>query len=117
MGSSESKQGKAEQQQQQTPDSGELEDFVIKYEGDCSGLSWRDAPRTTFQHQLKGSKPDWPRNGSILRGAVHTLDTPSQGSLKWLEVTAIQVDGRGDFKPTPGCWMQFDQGGLLLHSV
>ena len=77
-------------------------------------MFWRgdgDAPQA---HRLRsGKQPDWPRNGAILTGFVHG-DNPATA---WLEVVACQQAGAKEAVPTPGCWMPFDQGGLLLHSV
>lgn len=33
-----------------------------------------------------GSKPDWPKNGAVLKGEVVELDAPVQGCTKWLKV-------------------------------
>lgn len=62
-------------------------------------------------------RPDWPRNGAILKGVVHDIKTPVQGCTKWLEVGEYKQNGGSEFIATPHCWMQFDQGGLLLHKL
>jgi len=44
------------------------------------------------------------------------LEKPVQQNLKWLEVVEFCQAGESSFVATPGCWMQFEQGGLLLHA-
>ncbi|MFQ3225962.1 MAG: hypothetical protein ACI8Z5_002231 [Lentimonas sp.] len=80
-------------------------------------MYWRGAP-PTLTHRLTGAQPDWPRNGAVLRGFVHELSNAHEGNTQWLEVMEISPSGDLDqFVPSPECWMQFTQGGLLLHSV
>eukprot|EP00960_Hanusia_phi_P075403 768420-Hanusia_phi.AAC.1 len=45
-------------------------------------MFWREDPRGG----KAGSKPDWPRNGAVLKGKVHVLDKPVEGNKQWLEV-------------------------------
>ena len=75
-------------------------------------MLWRQDPRGGPRST---SQPEWPRNGAVLRGQVQVLDSPVQGNLNWLQCVEFQQAGSDKFVPTPGCWMQFDQGGLLLH--
>jgi hypothetical protein len=92
--------------------------FTLNHAGMCSGMFWRPAPSgMPHEHSLPtGAQPDWPRNGAVLRGVVHTLDDAFDGSLRWLEVLGFRQQNRaGDFHPTPNCWMPFEQNGLLLH--
>ena len=37
--------------------------------GTCTGMFWRDDPRGIEAQQA--SKPDWPKNGAVLRGQVY----------------------------------------------
>ena len=77
-------------------------------------MFWRSDSDSGLSHPLSGgSKPDWPRNGAVLTGFVHG-DNPQTA---WLEVISFQQAGSADSVATPGCWMQFDQGGLLLHKL
>mmetsp|Transcript_105510 Transcript_105510/g.169802 ORF Transcript_105510/g.169802 Transcript_105510/m.169802 type:complete len:82 (+) Transcript_105510:84-329(+) len=78
-------------------------------------MHWRDDPRG--KSATHGAKPAWPRNGAVMKGIVHVLEKPVQQNLKWLEVTEYQAAGDSKFVPCAGagCWMQFDQGGPLLH--
>jgi hypothetical protein len=59
--------------------------------------------------------PDWPRNGAVLKGEVREFANKPEDSLKWLEVSEYKQAGSDVFVKTPDCWMQFEQGGLLLH--
>mmetsp|Transcript_46192 Transcript_46192/g.110116 ORF Transcript_46192/g.110116 Transcript_46192/m.110116 type:complete len:127 (-) Transcript_46192:125-505(-) len=101
------------------PENAPVEEFMLRHPGTCSGMFWRDDPRpwaktpTTY---MLDQRLAWPKNGAVLRGVVHTLETPVQRNTKWLEVHACQQPGAKSFDTTPWCWMQFDQGGLLLHS-
>lgn len=78
-------------------------------------MFWRDDPRPDPVAQL-GRRPDWPRNGALLRGVVHTVEGAREGP-QYLEVTEYCQAGDTKFVETPGCWMCFDQGGRLLHAV
>ena len=79
-------------------------------------MFWRGAPSgLVHRGDDGGGQPDWPRNGSILRGVVHTLATPAEGTdPRILEVLEYQPASGKRFYPTPGCWMIFDQSGPLL---
>lgn len=44
------------------------------------------------------------------------MPSKPQGSLLWLKVAEYQPSG-GQWQPTPNCWMQFEQEGLLLHET
>lgn len=79
-------------------------------------MFWRAAP-PGLKHSVEGKQPDWPRNGAVLRGVVHELPEKHDDNKLWLEVVAFQQAGAEGFEPAPGCWMQFEQGGLLLHKV
>ena len=50
--------------------------------------------------------------------SAQVVEVPSkpQGSLLWLKVAEYQPAG-GQWQPTPNCWMQFEQEGLLLHEA
>ena len=88
-----------------------VERFELRHPGTCSGMFWRKDPRPDqLKCKQKGNK-DWPRNGSILEGMVHELP-----DMKWLQV--VQWKQAGSSTWITGCeglWMQFEQGGLLLH--
>lgn len=99
----------------------EVKVFRMKHPGTCSGMFWRDDPRTDANIVQKviskvtgGSKPDWPRNGSLLKGRVFEVSSRPQGSLRWLEVTEFRQKDSTEWVPAPGCFMQFEQGGDLL---
>lgn len=98
----------------------ELKVFRMKHPGTCSGMFWRDDPRADtnivqkVMNKVANSKPDWPRNGALLKGRVFEVASRPQGSLKWLEVTEYRQKDSTEWVPTPGCFMQFDQGGTLL---
>lgn len=89
-----------------------MKDFVLRHAGACTGMYWRRHPETGGSFS---SPPDWPRNGAILRGHVHKFPAKPEASLEWLEVLEYKQSGAAAFQPTPGCWMQFDQHGRLLH--
>lgn len=93
-----------------TPTSGS---FTMRHPGHCSGMYWRADP-STGKPSFTGP-PDWPRNGAVLRGNVKEFPLKPENSFKWLEVTEYQQSGSKEWVSTPNCWMQFDQGGLLLH--
>mmetsp|Transcript_15688 Transcript_15688/g.24364 ORF Transcript_15688/g.24364 Transcript_15688/m.24364 type:complete len:84 (+) Transcript_15688:336-587(+) len=76
-----------------------------------------NSPTSNIEPQTIAGKPDWPKNGAVLKGVVHQLEKPVQGNLQWLEVTEFKQKGDSSFVPAPGCWMQFDQGGKLLHET
>ena len=85
--------------------------FVLKHPGGCTGMFWRGSP---VDQARAPSKPDWPRNGSALRGNIHDL-----AGVAWLEALSYKQAGASadaDWTPTPGCWMPFQQGGLVLHT-
>ena len=48
-------------------------------------MYWRNDPKVGGS---KGgmSKPDWPRNGALLKGIVHQLPSPVENCKEWLEV-------------------------------
>ena len=83
-------------------------------------MFWRDDPRADtnvlqqVMSKVTGTKPDWPRNGSLLKGRVFEMPSRPQGSLKWLEVTEYKQKDSPQWVATPGCFMQFEQGGDLL---
>jgi len=79
-------------------------------------MLWRDDPRGKSSSQGT-PRPAWPRNGAVMRGLVHVLDKPVQSNTKWLEVIEFCQAGEKEFVSTEGCWMQFEQGGLLLHET
>lgn len=87
--------------------------FTMKHPGHCSGMYWRADP-SSGKPSFTGP-PDWPRNGAVLRGNVREYPLKPENSFKWLEVTEYQQSGSKEWVSTPNCWMQFDQGGLLLH--
>jgi hypothetical protein len=84
--------------------------FKMRHPGSCTGMFWRSNGPPSAKHRLKGGSPDWPRNGAVLRGVVY-------GNDDWLEVLSFKQAGGAKFVPTPGCWMQFNQGGRLLFEV
>ena len=88
--------------------------FRMQHPGDCSGMYWRHDPRNN-NHSTFAGPPEWPRNGSLLRGIVIEIPSAPQGSLKWLQVFEDQQAHSKEWIPTPKCWMQFEQHGLLLH--
>ena len=48
-------------------------------------MFWRNDPKVGGS-KGGGAKPDWPRNGAILKGLVHELPTPVENCNRWLEV-------------------------------
>lgn len=89
--------------------------YTMKHPGMCTGMFWRDAPAPELKTNESGAKPAWPRNGAQLKGKVHMLKAPVQDNVKWLQVTEYCQAGSTKWEKTPNCWMQFEQGGLLLH--
>ena len=76
-------------------------------------MFWRRRGPAGAAHRLAATrgKPNWPRNGAVLRGFSHGL-----GQDSWLEVMEYSAQGPdGPWQETPNCWMPFYQGGLLLH--
>ena len=47
--------------------------------GTCTGMFWRDDPRGIEAQQA--SKPDWPRNGAVLRGQVYLSSSKQRITL------------------------------------
>jgi hypothetical protein len=90
-----------------------VQTFTMRHPGGCTGMYWRSDPRQG--KSTSAGPPDWPRNGAILKGIVHEFPNKPEGSLKWLEVQEYKQAGGSDFVKTDGKWMQFDQGGILLH--
>jgi hypothetical protein len=87
--------------------------YVMRHPGHCTGMYWRADP-------MKGKSsfpgpPDWPRNGALLKGDIKEFVEKPENSLKWLEVSEYKQRGSEEWVKTPNCWMQFDQGGTLLH--
>ena len=41
--------------------------YRVQHPGTCSGMFWRDDPRPGAASKAS-SKPDWPRNGALLKG-------------------------------------------------
>lgn len=87
--------------------------YVLRHPGSCTGMYWRADP-TKGKSSFAGP-PDWPRNGAVLRGELKEFLDKPESSLKWLEVSEYKQCGSSDWVKTPNCWMQFDQGGTLLH--
>lgn len=79
-------------------------------------MYWRRDPRLGPKCTIIGP-PQWPRNGAILRGIMHSFEDKPENSLMWLEVTDYQQSGKDKWVATPNCWMQFDQHGRLLHEI
>lgn len=92
-----------------------LRTYLMKHPGSCTGMYWRTDPTSKAPTSFNGP-PDWPRNGSLLRGEVVEVPSKPQGSLLWLKVAEYQPKG-GKWEKTPNCWMQFEQEGLLLHET
>lgn len=89
------------------------EEYVLKHPGHCSGMFWRGNPITG---KRPGKGADWPRNGAVLRGTKHVLDKKVEGTNEWLQVDEFKQAGKSEFVKVPeNTWMQFQQGGLLLH--
>lgn len=98
------------------PAADELTAYVLQHPGTCTGMFWRQAPPGRTHRGRVGAKPDWPRNGAVLKGYVHDLSPQAPHDSKlWLEVTEFRQAGEKEWVNTPTCWMQFEQGGLLLH--
>jgi hypothetical protein len=73
-------------------------------------MFWRGDPAT---RAAPPSNNNWPRNGALLRGVVVEVN-----SKQWLKVSEIQQAGKTGFQPVPeGTWMEFDQGGPVLHEM
>jgi len=82
--------------------------FKLQHPGTCTGMFWRNNPDGQ-EKQLGGD--DWPRNGSLLKGIVHT-----RPDMRWLQVSAWKPAETNDWiHGCKGLWMPFEQGGLLLH--
>lgn len=90
--------------------------FRMKHPGTCSGMFWRADPRGNAVQKALGSlgKPDWPRNGALLKGITFEVPSKPEGSLKWLEVVEFKQNGSNEWVSTPNCFMQFEQNGTLL---
>lgn len=61
-----------------------LKIFRMQTPGSCTGMYWRGDPRQG--KSTHSENPDWPRNGSILKGTVHQFESQPEDSLMWLEV-------------------------------
>mmetsp|Transcript_33791 Transcript_33791/g.52867 ORF Transcript_33791/g.52867 Transcript_33791/m.52867 type:complete len:91 (-) Transcript_33791:62-334(-) len=86
------------------------ETYELKHPGSCTGMFWRGHPKGDSEKKSGGD--DWPRNGSLLVGQVHT----EFETMKWLQVTKWQQAGTNSWTENcSGLWMPFEQGGLLLH--
>lgn len=73
-------------------------------------MFWRGDPTTGAQAPTNAN---WPKNGALLKGTQQEIN-----GEQWLEVFEIKNAGRSAFESVPeGTWMQYDQGGLLLHRV
>jgi hypothetical protein len=46
---------------------------------------------------------------------VFEVAAKPEDCLKWLQVSEYKQEGKGEWQPTPNCFMQFDQHGPLLH--
>jgi hypothetical protein len=90
--------------------------FVLRHPGHCTGMFWRRNPKPTAaasEDQVGGG--DWPRNGSVLKGIVHSK---LADGMDWLEVSAwTQAGSKKEVTGCGGLWMPFEQGGLLLHET
>lgn len=86
--------------------------FKMRHPGHCSGMYWRNEPKKGGSFS---SPPDWPKNGALLKGTVHEVPARPENSLFWLEVKEYMQAGSSSWTKTPNCWMQFEQGGFLLH--
>ena len=76
-------------------------------------MYWRNDPTKGGSF---ASPPDWPKNGALLKGKVHEVPARPENSLYWLEVTEYLQAGASSWTKTPQAWMQFEQGGFLLHA-
>jgi len=91
-------------------DSDKILTFRMQHPGTCTGMFWRGDP---IKKLSPPSNDNWPRNGAVLKGTVHRV-----GDMDWLKVTECQNSGESSFSKVPeGTWMQFDQGGPVLHPV
>jgi hypothetical protein len=80
------------------------ETFMLKHPGSCTGMYWRGNPDNKDKGKQVGGD-DWPRNGSLLRGTVH-----SRSDMKWLEVTAWRPANKSEWiEGCQGLWMPFEQ--------
>jgi hypothetical protein len=82
--------------------------FELRHPGTCTGMFWRGDPRS-------GSRPserDWPRNGSLLSGIVHS-DLDFLHVFRWKQAGSSKWSESAD----KGLWMPFQQGGPLLHET
>jgi hypothetical protein len=89
-----------------------LRSFVLRHPGTCTGMFWRPNPDNAKEKQVGGT--DWPRNGAVLTGLVHSL---KKDNMDWLQVTSWKQSGSEDVVKAEGLWMPFEQGGLLLHEI
>jgi len=92
---------------------GKVGTYQMRHPGTCTGMYWRKDPRqgkATFS-----GPPDWPRNNAQLKGVVHNFKDKPENSQFWLEVSEYCQAGSTQWEKTPGAWMQFEQGGFLLH--
>ena len=83
-----------------------LKTFKMQHAGSCTGMYWRGDPREG--RKTSAGPPDWPRNGSILKGKVHSFEDKPEDSQLWLEVAEYKQSGSDKWEPTPKCWMQFE---------
>lgn len=71
-------------------------------------MFWRGDPTTGAPPP--NASANWPRNGALLKGVVHTVKGEPH-----LKVYECKQKGESDFKPVPeGSWMIFSQGGQIL---
>jgi hypothetical protein len=76
-------------------------------------MFWREDPRKGVSKS--SGPPAYPRNGSVLKGIVHNIDSRPEGSSKWLEVHEYKPVGSSNWVNAEGKWIQFEQGGPVLH--
>mmetsp|Transcript_8670 Transcript_8670/g.20252 ORF Transcript_8670/g.20252 Transcript_8670/m.20252 type:complete len:115 (-) Transcript_8670:163-507(-) len=81
--------------------------FVLAHQGGCSGMFWRDDPRPG-KEPYAGEKPNWPRNGAVLRGYVHDVRGKKYLEVKEYIQAGKYVEGN-EWVSTPGCWMVHHQ--------
>ncbi len=70
---------------------------ILSFPSSPNSMFWRDAPAKGLGSGNSNSgatKPDWPRNGALLKGIVHDISPEKvEDNHLWLEVQEYQQAG------------------------
>ena len=90
----------------------EVKTFTLQHPGSCTGMFWRKDPRPVNDNVAQKGNAEWPKNGAVLQGKVHDVS-----GVKWLDVSSWKQAKSEHWIPNcTGLWMEFEQGGKVLHA-